>query len=270
MNYANNDGVVWCVLTNGLRYRVFKTNEPVSMEQKLLFEVDLADEADPLSERLRMLRLLSKDAVQAGELDAFGERMFTDARVRAALADLASSPPADFVELIMQRLAHPQIAPDALHRSLLRVLDGVASQEPIPAPNPPAARALAGPAAPPKGKEYDLEHHLGNKSTLIRELWEAIDGYAGALGADVSRRVRKLYIGYFRGKRSFFTVETQKSRLLLYLALDPKAVEWRDQAMRDATNIGHFGMGDLEYSLASVDQLDEVRALLRSAYESSR
>lgn len=41
VNYANNEGVVWCVLTNGLLYRVYKTNEPVGMEQKLLFEVDL-------------------------------------------------------------------------------------------------------------------------------------------------------------------------------------------------------------------------------------
>lgn len=35
VNYANNDGVVWCVLTNGLTYRVYKTNEPVAMDQKL-------------------------------------------------------------------------------------------------------------------------------------------------------------------------------------------------------------------------------------------
>ena len=46
VNYANNDGVVWCVLTNGLTYRVYKTNEPVAMDQKLLFEVDLAEVAD--------------------------------------------------------------------------------------------------------------------------------------------------------------------------------------------------------------------------------
>ena len=45
VNYANNDGVVWCVLTNGLTYRVYKTNEPVAMDQKLLFEVDLVDVA---------------------------------------------------------------------------------------------------------------------------------------------------------------------------------------------------------------------------------
>jgi len=41
VNYANNDGIIWCVLTNGVRYRVFKTNEPVTMDKKLLFEVDL-------------------------------------------------------------------------------------------------------------------------------------------------------------------------------------------------------------------------------------
>src|SRR5437763_16567715 len=46
VNYANNDGVVWCVLTNGRRVRVYKTNEPVAMDRKLLFEVDLADESE--------------------------------------------------------------------------------------------------------------------------------------------------------------------------------------------------------------------------------
>jgi hypothetical protein len=31
VNYANYDRVVWCVLTNGARVRVHKTNEPVSI-----------------------------------------------------------------------------------------------------------------------------------------------------------------------------------------------------------------------------------------------
>jgi predicted type IV restriction endonuclease len=49
VNYANNEGVQWCVLTNGVTYRVFKTNEPVAMEEKLLFEVDLAEGANEAS-----------------------------------------------------------------------------------------------------------------------------------------------------------------------------------------------------------------------------
>ena len=46
VNYANNEGVVWCVLTNGLIYQVYKSNEPVPMDRKLLVEVDLREAVD--------------------------------------------------------------------------------------------------------------------------------------------------------------------------------------------------------------------------------
>jgi predicted transport protein len=39
--------------------------------------------------------------------------------------------------------------------------------------------------------------------------------------------------------------------------------------MRDTTDVGHFGMGDLEYSLRATHQLDEVRLLARAAYEAT-
>ena len=124
-----------------------------------------------------------------------------------------------------------------------------------------------GPAGPPKGQEYDLEHHLGNKSSLVREMWEAVDTFADSLGSDVTRRVRKQYIGYFRGKRSFFTTELQKGRVLIYLNLSADTARpWNDDVMRDVTDIGHFGMGDIEYSLVTLEQLDEARALISRAY----
>lgn len=124
-----------------------------------------------------------------------------------------------------------------------------------------------GPVGPPKGQEYDLGHHFGTKSSLIRELWEALDTFAESLGQDVSRRVRKQYIAYFPGKRSFFTAEIQKCRVLIYRSLSPNTARpWNAEVMRDASNIGHFGMGDVEYSLVTVEQLAEVQALIKSAY----
>ena len=74
LNYANNDGVVWCVLTNGLTYRVYKTNESVSMEKKLLFEVDLADVAgESAADAARSLALLSRESLIRGDLDRWGD-----------------------------------------------------------------------------------------------------------------------------------------------------------------------------------------------------
>jgi len=67
VNYANNDGVVWCVLTNGLTYRVYKTNEPVAMDQKLLFEVDLAEiAAGSAADAAKSLQLLSRQSLIEG------------------------------------------------------------------------------------------------------------------------------------------------------------------------------------------------------------
>lgn len=267
VNYANNDGVVWCILTNGFQYRVFKTNEPVSMEQKLLFEIDLRD-PDPVQDKVKLLRLISRDSVENGALTAYGDRVFTDTRVRRALSELASAPPPPLLELVDGRLGHPSVPRDALKRSLARILDGQMSQSKQPlAPPTGKPTPATGPVGPPKGQEYPLDHHFGKKSSLIRELWEALDTFAESLGGEVTRRIRKQYIGYFRGKKSFFTAEIQKGRILVYLSLTKdKATPWNEQVMRDVTTIGHFGMGDVEYSLVTVEQLPEVQALIRLAY----
>ena len=272
INYANNDGVLWCVLTNGLRYRVYKTNEPVSMEQKMLFEVDLAGDAIPVSEMVKLLMLISREAVVGGSLDTYGERVFTDVRVRKALRELAAKPPKAFVSMLTKLLGQPSVPDQVLHRSLGRILLDVRA-EPILAKSPSSgfagpAKQAVGPAQPPKGQEYELDHHFGNKSSLVRDLWEAIDDYASSLGSDVTSRVRKQYIGYYKGRRSFCTAEIQKSRILVSLALTTKTAQpWNESVMRDVSKIGHFGLGDIEYSIVTVDQLDELRQLIQLAYD---
>jgi predicted transport protein len=274
VNYANNDGVVWCVLTNGLVWRVFKTNETAAMDKKLLFEIDISDESQPATDAAKLFRLISHESVVDGALDRYGERVFTDSRVRSALAKLAVDPPPELIDALGVHLGHPPVPVDALQRSLARIFDAPSSPTPttgttkLPTSGPPA-----GPPQPPqpaKGQEYSLEHHLGNKSALIAELFTEVNSSGMALAADVTRRIRKQYIGYFRGKRSFFTAELQKQRVLIYLSLTlDSARPWNPDTMRDVRAIGHFGMGDIEYSLTSSDQLDEVRALIKLAYETS-
>jgi predicted transport protein len=267
VNYANNEGVQWCVLTNGLSYRVYKTNEPVGMDQKLLFEVDLTEDAGQTS-RESELDLIGREAVSQGRLDEWGERVFTDARVREAVGQLAAVPPPELVRRLQQLLGKPEIADDRLKQSLARILGAeptAASSAPPPIPKPHPR--------PPRGKraDYALDHHLGNKPTAIVDLFEQLDNYGQGLGGDVTRRIKKFYVGYFAGskERSFFTVEIQRRKLLVYLSLNPASAPtpWNNEAMRDVKEIGHYGMGDTEYVLTTADQLDETKALIKQAYE---
>ena len=269
VNYANNDGVLWCVLSNGLRWRVYKTNEPVAMDQKLLFEVDLADESESPNEKAKILRLVSREAVDAGDLDRFGDRIFTDTRVRKALANLAGKPPPAFLDAVASRLDPPEVSTTALQKSLGRILNAdIGAGKASETVGGTGHKTPVGPSEPPKGQDYSLDHHLQNKGSLIRDLFQDLDTYTPTLGPDVSRRIRKYYIGYFRGKKSFCTVETQQNRLIVYLSLPPVNLKpWNEEAMRDVRKIGHFGMGDTEYSLRTTDQLDEAKSLMKRAYE---
>jgi predicted transport protein len=275
VNYANNEGVLWCVLTNGLSYRVYKTNEPVSMEKKLLFEVDLEEASDDgAADVAQSLTRLGRQALIEGDLDLWGERVFTDVRIRHALADLVADPPKDFLGAIHDAVGAPEISSEALQESLARVLDvdsitvpgrsgGGNSKSKRP-------RVASRSKFAPKKREFDLSHHLGNLPAGIADRFEQIDEFIRGLGPDVTRRIRKQYIGYFGGKgkpRSFCTVETQRRRVLIYLGLDPAATKpWNASAMRDVREIGHFGMGDVEYSIGPDADLAEVKDLIRQAY----
>ena len=139
---------------------------------------------------------------------------------------------------------------DALRRSLARVLDAPDSAGLLPESKSTAATGGTVPLGlpgPPRGQEYPLDHHLGNKSALIKDVFDDVNAFAMALGGDVTRRIRKQYVGYFRGKRSFVTVELQHRRAILYLSLNPTTAQpWREESMRDVRKVGHFGMGDTE------------------------
>jgi predicted transport protein len=53
------------------------------------------------------------------------------------------------------------------------------------------------------------------------------------------------------------------------LRLDPTTIELEEGFSRDVTRIGHFGTGNLELSLKTMDDFAKAQPLLRRAYEGS-
>ncbi|MGE3779679.1 MAG: DUF5655 domain-containing protein [Pirellulaceae bacterium] len=67
--------------------------------------------------------------------------------------------------------------------------------------------------------------------------------------------------------KNFATLVPQRTRLLLYLNLDPAAVKPMPPNGQDMRQKGHWGTGDLELSLASQADLDAAKPLIQMAYE---
>ena len=275
VNYANNEGVVWCALSDGVGYRVYKTNEPVDMARKLVFEVDLREYADEEKRAgvLRSLQLLSRDSVVAGRLDALGSRLFDEARIRRALEEIFSEAPNRFVTLIRDQLPEGErrLTPAEIREALKRIGKGLLPSTSLPPAATVAAAARQAKRQPPGRKapapgrrQYTFDEHFGDKPQVIVDLYTQLHEQLSALDSGVERLFRKQYVGYRLGKNVFCSVIPQKQRLRLILPLDPSSVAGEPRT-RDVSNVGHWGVGNTEVSLESDDQLDPVMELIARA-----
>lgn len=154
--------------------------------------------------------------------------------------------------------AHPPSEP--------RAFDTWGAQREAAAPvadEPPAGAVTAQPG------EYPLANHLDGRSAAIVACFERLDADALSLGPDTSRRVRKQYIEYFRGRSFWFTMEVHDGLILLYFALDAAAVEaWSaEDPSRGQIAVRARGLGETEYAVSDAAQLEDGHNLVRLAYE---
>jgi predicted transport protein len=104
----------------------------------------------------------------------------------------------------------------------------------------------------------------------LRDLCDSLETYLLALGDDVTKKTLKLYFAYRRIK-NFACVEVhpQTKQLLVYLKVDPDDVAIEPGFSRDVRGIGHFGTGDLELRLSSLEDLERAKSLMLASYEAS-
>jgi predicted transport protein len=121
---------------------------------------------------------------------------------------------------------------------------------------------------PSKNRSPDRSYAewLLDLSPMLLELLTSLEGYIHSLGDDVERKELKLYLAFKRLK-NFTTVVLQKNRLLLYIHLNPDKIAPLPENARDVRNSGHWGTGDIEFSLVEAKDLDAAKPFIQLAYE---
>ncbi|MCX5113483.1 hypothetical protein OOK13_34555 [Streptomyces sp. NBC_00378] len=78
------------------------------------------------------------------------------------------------------------------------------------------------------------------------------------------------YIAYRRMVNVASVISRPKHEVILvYLRLDPDAVEPEESFTRDIRCIGHLGTGDLEVRISSAAGLEKAGPLIRRGFEAS-
>lgn len=104
----------------------------------------------------------------------------------------------------------------------------------------------------------------------LLDLYEELRAYLAALGDDVQEKTLRFYVAFKRIK-NFACVEVRPTKgvLLVYLKIDPDGIELEEGFSRDVRNIGHFGTGDLELTIASPADLEKAKTLIQGSYDAN-
>lgn len=148
---------------------------------------------------------------------------------------------------------------------------------PAAAPRIPAATLAAAVEAAVESAGDDNEHNAGNAASSAltaampagqQQLYDELRDFIFSLGDDVNVRELQLYVAFTRLK-NFACVRPMKGWFKVWLRLDPDSVTLEEDFSRDVRAVGHWGTGDLELSLRTLDDLDKARPLIERAYQES-
>lgn len=115
-------------------------------------------------------------------------------------------------------------------------------------------------------KDKTVMEALQQADVGIQNIYFDLRDFILDLGDDVQEKVLKIYVA-FKKIRNFACVEIRNKAILLYLNLDPDRVELEEGFSRDVRNIGHWGTGDLEVRIGSMEDFEKAKHLIIKSYK---
>lgn len=271
VGYAANAGVEWCILTNGINYKVYHSTEKAEAPDKLLFEISLdpkETEGMSIQQVAEQFSRFSRDSMAKGLLDEIGEQIFTTGKIRKALDKIFMDPPNTLIKLIRSTLEDDSIKPVQIKKAL-KMLWIQPSETEIPS----TSKYTKKPAPPSeiKEKKYNEDPHLDGKPQEVVELFKTFDKFCRELDPSVvQREALKHYIKYTHGNNIFCCVHIHKSGLRVWLKLNYRDLESPAEYVRDVSNIGHWGVGDVELTIDSLQRFQNAKSLIQKSFEKNK
>ncbi len=269
VGYAANDGIEWCVLTNGVRYKVYKASEKASAPDKLLFEVSI-DPRDATGLSIKQiasqLNRISQDSIAQGVLDKLGTEIFTTGKVRKALDRLFIDAPQPLIRLIRKAIGDNSVTPSQIQQALGRIWDTGTSAAVTIREGPEVPREKG--SKPRDTVEYLETHHTEGKPREVIELYRGLDRLCQDLASGrITRAYKAKYVSWSLDKKIFCCAHLQQGGLRVWVKTSPKALDPSESFARDVSKIGHWGVGDVELAIDSLERLHAAEKFVRESFD---
>ena len=112
---------------------------------------------------------------------------------------------------------------------------------------------------------YTFAKHLEGKSERIQEMIYSIREFVTGLDSTIEEVPKKFYVAY-KASQNIVCMEVQRRHIKLFVKLEPSDITEPPKSFRDVSDIGHFGTGDVEFTISSQDEFEVIKKYLEAAY----
>ncbi|GMV23954.1 MAG: transporter [Acidimicrobiia bacterium] len=116
------------------------------------------------------------------------------------------------------------------------------------------------------GLQYSADDIFDKAGTKLRDVALTAHDYIRGLDQAIEVVPKKVYIAY-KTTENIVCMDVNRSRVALFLKLNPKKVPGPAGMSRDVSQIGHYGTGDLEIVVKSLDDLEKAKPYIQQAYQ---
>lgn len=112
---------------------------------------------------------------------------------------------------------------------------------------------------------YSIEEHFHGKTKEIKELMHSIQEFVTGLDSAIEEVPKKFYIAY-KASQNIVCMEAKSKNIKLFVKLKPAEVIEAPQSFRDVSKIGHYGTGESEFTVSTVEGFEEIKKYIELAY----
>lgn len=112
---------------------------------------------------------------------------------------------------------------------------------------------------------YTFEERLQGKNEQITQLVYSLQEFILGLDESIEEVPKKFYVAY-KVSQNIVCMEVMSKAVKLFLKLKPSEIEPDTPNYRDVSEIGHYGTGDVEFTVSNESDLEVVKPYIELAY----
>lgn len=112
---------------------------------------------------------------------------------------------------------------------------------------------------------YTFDERLDGKSDEILELTAVVREFILGIDESIEEVPKKFYVAY-KVSQNIVCLEVKGRNLKIFLKLKPSDIPADTKNYRDVSSIGHYGTGDVEFTVSSESEFEPVKHFIKMAY----